>query len=167
MAAARLLTAVEAAKLVTRVSGRKCSARRVRHLLVQGGLGTELQPRVQGQTRLFGALDLAIVRLAIELERQGISAWVGRVVLTYLRDDIVRAFKSAAPVALAVNGLRGRLEPALRSKPASAVAWVPLRDVWKGLEAEINAVRDAKPTVWMWAEVPCHAVKRSTSGTPA
>jgi hypothetical protein len=162
MAGPKLLTAVEAARVVSKISGRKCSPRRVRHLLVHGGLGTELQRRQQGQTRLFGALDLAILRVALELERQGISAWVARVVLTYLRDDIVRAFKSAAPVALAVNGVRGRLEPALKSKPSSAVAWVPLRDAWKGLEGEIAAIREAKPTVWMWAEVPCHAVKRST-----
>ena len=31
-----------------------------------------------------------------------------------------------------------------------------------GLEDEIATVRDAKPTVWMWSEVPCHVVKRST-----
>ena len=164
MTAAKLLTAVEAARAVTRVTGQKCTPRRVRHLLVQGGLGTELQRRQQGQTRLFGTLDLALLRLAIELERQGISAWVARVVLTYLRDDIVRAFKSAAPVALAVTGLRGSLEPALKTKPSFAVAWVPLREIWKGLESEIAGVRAAKPTVWMWSEVPCHAVKRSTAG---
>jgi DNA-binding transcriptional MerR regulator len=162
MAGAKLLTATELAKLASKAAGRKCTARRVRHLLVQGGLGTELQPRRQGQTRLFGALDLAIIRLALELERQGISAQVIRVVLTYLRDDIVRAYKAAAPLALAVNGLRGRLEPALRTKPASAVARVPLREIWKGLDQEIGGVRDAKPTVWMWTEVPLQAVKRFT-----
>jgi hypothetical protein len=165
MAAAKLLTAIEAARIVSKVSGRKCSARRVRYLLVQGGLGTELQPRRQGQTRLFGPLDLAILRLAIELERQGISPWVGRVVLTYLRDDVVRAFKSAAPVALTVTGVKGRIEPALKSRPSHIAAWVPLRDVWKGLEQEITALREARPTVWMWADVPCSAVKRATSGT--
>jgi DNA-binding transcriptional MerR regulator len=162
MAGAKLLTSTELAKLASRTAGRKCTARRVRHLLVQGGLGTELQPRRQGQTRLFGALDLAILRVALELEQQGISAQVIRVVLTYLRDDLVRAYKSAAPLALAVNGLRGRLEPTLRTKPASAVAWVPLREIWKGLDQEISGVRDAKPTVWMWAEVPLQAVKRFT-----
>ena len=162
MAGPKLLTAVEAARAVRKLTGRPCTPRRVRHLLVQGGLGTELQVRRQGQTRLFGALDLAILRLAIELERQGISAWVARVVLTYLRDDIVRAFKAAAPVALAVTGVRGRLEPALKARPSSAVAWVPLREVWKGIEPEIAGVREAKPTVWMWCEVPVQAVKRST-----
>jgi hypothetical protein len=163
MAGPKLLTAVEAARVVSKVSGRKCTPRRVRLLLVEGGLGTELQRRQQGQTRLFGALDLAILRVALELERQGISAWVGRVVLTYLRDELVRAFKSSAPVALSISGLRGRVEPVVRTKPAAAVAWVPLRDIWKGLENEIAAVRDAKPTVWMWSEVPCHSVKRSTA----
>lgn len=162
MAGPKLLTAVEAARLASRISGRTCTPRRVRHLLVQGGLGTELQRRQQGQTRLFGALDLAIVLLAMELEKQGISAWVGRVVLTYLRDDLVRAFKAATPVALAVNGVRGRLEPSLKSKPSWAIGWVPLRELWRGLDGEIASVREAKPTVWMWSEVPCHAVKRST-----
>jgi hypothetical protein len=162
MAGPKLLTAVEAARLASRLSGRKCTPRRVRHLLVQGGLGTELQCRQQGQTRLFGALDLALVLLAMELEKQGISAWVGRVVLTYLRDDLVRAFKAATPVALAVNGVRGRLEPSLKSKPSWAIGWVPLRELWRGLDGEIASVREAKPTVWMWSEVHCHAVKRST-----
>jgi hypothetical protein len=164
MAAPKLLTAVEAAKVIAKASGRKCTPRRVRHLLVQGGLGTELQRRQQGQTRLFGALDLAILRLALELERQGISAWVARVVLTYLRDDIVRAFKASAPLALAVTGVKGRLEPAIRTRPSAVAGWVPLREVWKGLDKEIEQVREAKPTVWMWTEVPCHAVKRSTAG---
>lgn len=162
MAGPKLLTAAEAARLTSKISGRKCTPRRVRHLLVHGGLGTELQRRQRGQTRLFGALDLAIVLLAMELEKQGISAWVGRVVLTYLRDDLVRAFKAATPVALAVNGVRGRLEPSLKSKPSWAIGWVPLRELWRGLDGEIASVREAKPTVWMWSEVPCHAVKRST-----
>ena len=162
MTGPKLLTAVEAAQLTSKLSGRKCTPRRVRHLLVQGGLGTELQRRQQGQTRLFGALDLAILLLAMELEKQGISAWVGRVVLTYLRDDLVRAFKAATPLALAVNGVRGRLEPSLRSKPSWAIGWVPLREIWRGLDGEIASVRQAKPTVWMWSEVHCHSVKRST-----
>jgi len=162
MAGPKLMTAVEAARAVSRLTGRKCSARRVRHLLVESQLGTELQSRQHGQTRLFGVLDLAIVRLAIELDRQGVSSWVTRVVLTYLRNDIVMAFKSAAPVALAISGLKGSVHPALKSRPAGTVAWVPLRDVWKGIEAEIGDVRAAKPTVWMYRDVPLTAVKRST-----
>lgn len=164
MATPKLLTASEAAHVLSKLSGRRCSPQRVRRLLVGARLGTELQIRQKGQTRLFGALDLAIVRVALELERQGISAWVSKVVLTYLRDDVVRAFKSAAPVALAVTGLRGSLEPSLKPRPSAAIAWVPLRDTWKGIEPEIDGIRAAKPTVWMWTEVPCQSVKRSTSG---
>jgi hypothetical protein len=162
MAGPKLMTAVEAARAVSRLTGRKCTARRVRHLLVQSQLGTELQQRQRGQTRLFGVLDLAIMRLAIELDRQGVSSWVTRVVLTYLRNDIVMAFKSAAPVALAISGLKGSVLPALKARPGGTVAWVPLRDVWKGIEAEIGEVRTAKPTVWMYRDVPLTAVKRST-----
>ncbi len=158
----KALTAVELAQLVSRLTGRTVSPRRVRHLLVDAALGTELQARQQGQTRLFGVLDVALIRLVIEMERQGISAWVARVVLTYLRDDIVRAFRSSAPVALAVHGLRARLEPALKAKPSGLTAWVPLREVWKGLESEVAGMRAGKPTVWMWSEVPAHTVKRSS-----
>jgi hypothetical protein len=162
MVTPKALTAVELAQLVSRLAGRTVSPRRVRHLLVGAGLGTELQARQQGQTRLFGVLDVALIRLAIELEKQGISAWVTRVVLTYLRDDIVRAFRASAPVALGVHGLRARLEPTLKARPSGFVAWVPLREIWKGLEAEVAGMRAGKPTVWMWSEVPAHAVKRST-----
>jgi hypothetical protein len=164
MAILRVLTATEAAQVLSKLTGTSCSPHRVRRLLVAARLGTELQRRQNGETRLFGALDLALVRVTLELERQGISAWVSRVVLTYLRDDLVRAFKSAAPVALAVAGVRGSLEPAFEARPASAVGWVPLREAWKGIEREIEIVRQAKPTVWMWSEVSCHSVKRSTAG---
>jgi hypothetical protein len=158
----KALTADELAQLVSRLTGRAVSTRRVRHLLVDSELGTELQARRHGQTRLFGVLDLALLRLAVELEGQGVSAWVARVVLTYLRDDLVRAFRASAPVAFAVRGLRASLEPAFKAKPPGLVAWVPLRDIWKGLEAEVIATRAQKPTVWMYSEVPAHTVKRST-----
>lgn len=158
----RVLTATEVAQLASRLSGRRVSVRRVRHLLVDAALGTELQARRQGETRLFGVLDLALVRLAVELDAQGVSAWVARVVLTYRRDDIVRAFKSSAPVGLAIRGLHATLEPALRTQPPGLAAWVPLREIWKGLDAEVSAVRAHRPTVWMWSYVPAHTVKRST-----
>ncbi len=158
----KLLTAVEAARAVSRLTGRPCTPRRLRHLLVHGQLGTELQARQRGQTRLFGVLDLALLRLSIELERQGVSSWVIRVVLTYVRNDIVMAFKSGAPVALAISGLRGTVQPVLKPKPPGTVAWVPLREVWRGIDGEIVQVRSACPTVWMWKAVPPAAVKRST-----
>lgn len=163
MAGLKLLTAVEAARAVNRLTGRPCSVRRVRHLLVHGGLGTELQRRQRGQTRLFGVIDLAFLRLSLELELQGVSSWVGRVVLTYLRNELVMAWRSGAPVGLAVSGIRGTIQPLLKTRPPGTVAWVPLREIWRGLETTIGDVRHAQPTVWMWRDVPVHAVKRSTA----
>jgi len=155
------LTVSEAARVASHLAGRPCSPRQVRHLLVTGALGTETGRRVHGQTRLYGQLDIAFVRLALRLQAQGISPWVVRVVLTYLRNDLVRAWKSSAAVALAINGLKGTLEPALRQRPASATAWVPLREIAKGIDAEIQRVCDARPTVWMWRRVSVQAVPRT------
>ena len=56
----------------------------------------------------------------------------------------------------------GSVLPALKARPSGTVAWVPLRDAWKGIEAEIGEVRTASPTVWMYRNVPLTAVKRST-----
>ena len=72
------------------------------------------------------------------------------------------AWRAGAPMGLAVSGLRGTVQPLFKARPPGTVAWVPLREIWRGLEAEIGEVRHAKPHVWMWREVPVHAVKRST-----
>lgn len=162
MAGARQsLTVSEAARIAGQLAGQPCSPRQVRHLLVRGGLGTDTSRRTRGQTRLYNALDVALIRLALRLQAQGVSPWVVRVVLTYLRNDLVRAWKSSAAVALAINGLKGTLEPALKSPPASASAWVPLREIAKGIDAEIQRTRDARETVWMWRNVSVHAVPRA------
>ncbi|MFP5379996.1 MAG: hypothetical protein ACLGHP_09670 [Vicinamibacteria bacterium] len=159
----KAITADELAATAAALSGRPCSARRVRYLLVTGGLGTELPRRRQGQTRLFGALDLALVRLALELEKQGASPWLIRVAMTYLRDDLVRAWKSAAPLALALRGIQGSLEPALKARPPWATVWVPLREIWRGLDGEVDKVCGRRDHVWMWRPVPPRDVPRSSA----
>jgi hypothetical protein len=157
------LTVDELAALASRLAGRSCTPRRVRYLLITGGLGTEWQSRRRGGTRLYGVLDLELVRLAMAMEAEGMSSWLVRVVLTYLRDDLVRAWKAAAPLALAVRGIQATLEPVVRNRPASAVAWVPLRDIWRGLDAEVQKVSDARDQVWMYRPVPVRSVPRSTA----
>jgi hypothetical protein len=117
---------------------------------------------MRGETRLYGSLDVAFVRLALRLQAEGVSPWVTRVVLTYLRNDLIRAWRSSAAVALAVRGLQGTIEPALRSRPASPSAWVPLREIAKGIDAEIQRTRDARETVWMWRKVSVNAVPRAS-----
>ena len=158
----RWLTVSEVARVAGHLSGRQCSPRQVRHLLVTGGLGTDARRRVNGQTRLYGVIDVAFVRLALRVKREGVSPWVTRVVLTYLRNDIIRAWKAGAALALAIDGLKGSLEPALTSRPASATVWVPLRETWRGVEAEIERACEDRETVWMWRRVSVHTVPRSS-----
>lgn len=150
----RLLTAEEAAALVRRLTGRRCTARQVRYLLVRGGLGSDAARGRQGQTRLLGVLDVAFLRLALTLRADGLSATVARVVLTYLRSEITLAWRSGSAVALAVTGIRGSLEPALKGRPKWATAWVPLREIWRDLDAEIQQVRQARPAIWLWRRLP-------------
>jgi hypothetical protein len=159
--ARRWLTVSEVAAVAGRLAGQPCSPRQVRHLLVRGGIGTDTRKRTRGETRLYGMLDVAFVHLALRLQADGASAWVVRVVLTYLRNDLIRAWKSSAAVALAINGLKGSLEPALKPRPAAAASWIPLREIAKGIEAEIRRVGDARETVWMWRKVSVNAVPRA------
>jgi hypothetical protein len=156
------LTVGEVAALVSRLSGRSCSPRRVSYLLVSGGIGTECQRRPRGGTRLFGVLDVAIVRLALALEAEGLSSWMIRVVLTYLRNDLVRAWKAAAPLTLALRGIQASLEPTVRTRPSAATAWIPLREIWRGLEAEVQRTSDGRDEVWMYRRIPVRSVPRST-----
>ncbi|HVC19290.1 MAG TPA: hypothetical protein VNE16_04365 [Vicinamibacterales bacterium] len=156
-----LLTVAELARVVSRLEHRPCSSRRVRYLLVVGGLGTDTHRRRHGQTRLYGVLDVALVRLAVRLEREGVSPSVTRVVLTYLRNDLIKAWRAGALLGLAVRGVRGSLEPVLKARPAWAVAWVPLREIWRGLDAEVRRIGDARQTLWMWRDVPIHEIPRA------
>lgn len=157
------LTATEVASVAGRLAGRRCSARQVRSLLVGGGLGTDIKRRPNGQTRLFSVIDVAFVRLALRLHGEGVSPVVARVVLTYLRNDLVRAWKAGGGVALAVTGLHGSLQPVLKTRPAGVVAFVPLREVWHGLETEVHREAATRRTVWMWRHVAVDAIPRTTA----
>ena len=158
----RVLTALEVASVCARLTGRRCTPRQVHYLLVAGGLGTDVRRRFNGQTRLYGILDVALVRLALRLQAEGVSPMVARVTLTYLRNDLTRAWKSGAALALAIAGVHGSVQPALKARPAGAIAYVPLLEIWRGLEAELQKVCAARAHVWMWRPVPVDAVPRAT-----
>ena len=106
--------------------------------------------------------SIAFVRLALRLRADGISPWVARVVLTYLRNDLIRTWKAGAATALIIKGVHGSLEPALRTAPTGAAAYVPLREIWRGLDAELHRLCAARSTVWMWRDVAVDAVPRTT-----
>jgi hypothetical protein len=159
----KVLTVVEVAALCGRLEGRRCSPRQVRYLLVTGGLGSEARRRAHGQTRVYTVLDAAFVRLALRLQVEGVSPMVARVTLTYLRSDLIRAWKAGAAVALTVSGLHGSLQPVMKARPAGAAAYVPLLEIWRGLEAEVHKVAAGRGHVWMWRRVPVNAVPRATA----
>lgn len=156
-----VLTAVEVAALCTRLEGRNCSPRQVHYLLVSGGLGTDARKRSRGQTRVYGSLDVAFVRLAVRLQAEGISPMVARVILTYLRSDLIRAWKASASLALTVSGLHGSLQPVLKARP-DAAAYVPLLEIWRGLDAELHKIAATRTEIWMWRPVSLNAVPRAT-----
>jgi len=159
----KVLTAPEVASLCARLTGECCSTRQVHYLLVSGGLGSDAARRANGQTRMYSVLDVAFVRLARRLHAEGVSPMVARVTLTYLRNDLIRGWKSGAALALAIAGVHGSLQPALKARPAGAVAYVPLLDIWRGLESELQKVCAGRPEVWMWRHVPVNAVPRVTA----
>lgn len=159
----KVLTASEVASVCARLTSRPCSPRQVHYLLVGGGLGTDARRRRHGQTRVYGILDVAFVRLAFRLQAEGVSPMVARVTLTYLRNDLIRAWKAGAALALSIIGVHGALQPVLKTRPAAAVAYVPLLEIWRGLEAELHRVASARGEVWMWRHVPVNAVPRASA----
>jgi hypothetical protein len=145
--ASDVLTGTEVAAVVSRLEGTACSVRRVRYLLSAG-------ERVgHGRTRLHAAADVALVRLALRLEREGVSSWVARVVVAYLRDELIAAFESRARVALRLVGIRGAIVRDAAEERTGNAVFVPLRPICEPLASEIRRVRVKRPTVWMWREL--------------
>jgi hypothetical protein len=107
-------------------------------------------------------LDVALVRLAFALEESGVSPWLSRVIITYLRDDLVRAWKTTAPLGVAVRGLQATLEPALKGRPAWAAVWIPLREIWRGLDSDVQRTSAARDDVWMYRQVRVGTVPRNS-----
>jgi hypothetical protein len=142
-----VVTLNELSAIVAALEGEACTPSRVRAFLVRGRLATEAAPRTHGGTRLYGPADVALVRLAVRLQRQGLSAWVARVCLTYLRRELVEAWRTKARLVLNVTGVRGTLA---RTADPAATACVPLGYVWAGIEGTIRRYRADRPAVWIW-----------------
>lgn len=149
-----VLTAPEVATVVTALDGTACTARRVRYLLERPTAAAGL---VRGQTRLYGLAEVALMRLALRLEAQGVSGWVARVVVAYCGDAIRAAWQSGAAVALVVRGVTGTLVP-IRDAGRPAAAVVPLPAVWQGLAQAVRAERRRHPDVWRWRYVNAAAL---------
>jgi hypothetical protein len=147
-----VLTAPEVADVVSQLEREPCSVRQVRYLL-SALRRTDPEPQ-RGHARLYDLDDVALMRLAVRLQTQGISAWVTRVVLAYGADEIRAAWSLGAPVALVVRGVTGFLEP-VKPEPhtPAASARVPLRAVWSGVKPAMRSPRRTRP-LWRGRPVP-------------
>ena len=158
----RALTLREVTALMETITGEGVTDRRIRYLLIGGRLGADVDTRAHGRTRLYGSLDVALVRLALALRTEGVSPQLTRVVLTYLRAELVRAWRSGAPLGVALRGMQATLEPAIKGRPPRTHAWVPLRTIWQGLDSRVQEVADERDEVWMYRPVRAATVPRNT-----
>src|SRR6476469_2039132 len=142
------LTLQEAASLLSRLEKRSVSTNQVRAVLLLNTRGRTLRPHRHGETRLYISDEVAAVRLVLRLRAAGVSPTVARVVVACLRDELSRLWRR--PLALAVTGLSGEIVPLSAERPPGTIAWVPVRDVWVGIDDAIRAVRRAQPEVWQW-----------------
>ena len=157
-----VLTAPEVAAVVSQLEGERCTVRQVRYLLY--GLLPSDTPVPRGHTRLYGPDDVALMRLAVRLHAQGVSAWVARVVLAYCGAEIRAAWRAGSASALVVRGVTGTIEAAT-ADPSSAPASVrvSLRAVWIGVERAMRGTRRDRPQIWRGRHIPVTAsqVERS------
>ncbi len=159
----RALTLREVAGLMEEITGQAVTDRRVRYLLIGGRLGADADARAHGRTRLYGSLDVALVRLALALRTEGVSPQLTRVVLTYLRAELVRAWRAGSPLAIALRGMQATLEPAIKGQPPKTDVWIPLRTIWQGLDTRVQEVADTRDEVWMYRPVRAAVVPRNTA----
>lgn len=151
------VTVAEVARVAGRLERRPVTVGTVRSILVLDTRGRALMPQRHGETRVYAAEDVALVRLALRLRAAGVSPTVARVVVACLRNQLVAAWHGQDDSALAVIGLRGEIRSRLSARPAGVVAWIALRDVWQGLESAIRRVRQAQPEIWQWKAQPVTA----------
>lgn len=143
------VTLNEAARILSKLEHRRVTPAQIRAILVRGTTGRALEPRRIGQTRVYSAVDLAMVRLNLRLRAQGVSPLVARVIVANLSSEMIEHLIHGDPMALNIIGMRG-IPAHPNSKELAGVAWVDLRDVWRGVEREIEATRRAQPDVWCW-----------------
>src|SRR5579859_979896 len=144
----KCVTATELATLVSDLGSVKCEPWHVRRYLL------DLKPPANGafgRTRLYTADDLCLVRLAVRLEREGLSAWVVRAVLANHAGEIVRAWRSGTASVLAVHGVRGKLIAETDStRVPTGTTVVPLQPIRRDVSTAIARIRRHNPTIQLF-----------------
>jgi len=143
-----VLTAPELAQLISDLESTTCEPWHIRRYLI------DVKPPIDGafgRTRLYTADDLCLVRLAVRLEREGLSAWVVRAVLANHADEIVRAWRSGTASVLAVHGVRGKvIAEADSTRVPTGTTVVPLQPIRRDVSTAIARIRRHNPTIQLF-----------------
>jgi hypothetical protein len=170
MGGASGVTVGEAIGLLRRLEPRAAAdltERKLRYISAMLGLTSGRQ----GATAMLNRLDLAVIRLLIRLEAEGLSQPIARFVTVCLAPEIRTLLSAWKPVSAVVAVQRLDVYPKLRRPILTSAAdaerlgiygvTVPVRDLMAGLTEGIARVRTAQPTVWQWKQVePSTAVTR-------
>lgn len=127
----------------------KLTAARLRHL-EQYGIAPQVPgsgERGVGGSRLYGAVDLALLRLWLRLASE-VGPVAARFTLAYIGRSVRTAIERRRPLVLVVQGKRAGLLAARDASRITAVAKVPVLTLLEGVEDAIRAVREESPELW-------------------
>lgn len=155
------VTAKEAAAILTTLRqherrGRQpVTAAQVRALLVLNTNGRVMNlgkgsVRKHGETRLYGAEDVAIGWVALRLRDEGMKATVARLIPNCWRPQLIEVWRDDDPMVLAVFGIRVLLLAEGATRSPNATAWVPLRPIWRAVTRAVERTCASTPTVTRW-----------------
>jgi hypothetical protein len=154
------VTLTEAARLLTQIERRPANVSItpsvVRSILVLGTDARAMEPRRPGDTRLFTPVDLAVVRLNLQLRAAGVSPTVARVNVANLRILLAKHWRHGDEMLLVIAGLCGVLVPPGTDSVRGEVARVPILKAWRGLDDGVKAIRRRAPEV--------HGVRHTSAG---
>jgi hypothetical protein len=107
-------------------------------------------PETFGDSALYSAVDVALIRLISRLVAEGAPYWMARAAVAQRAKVLRRALASGLDAAFVVTGPTGELDP--KSVPTSGPVWtVRLSDVRRGLTAAIRDERQQRPVWAGWA----------------
>jgi DNA-binding transcriptional MerR regulator len=114
---------------------------------------------VTNQARLYGAQDVALVRVFLRLVARGLPAWQARAVLALRNHELRHALETGDPLMLCVDWPDVHIMGV--SEASRFDVRVSLRAVLVGVEAAIARRRHDEPDVWVgWMTMPAAVAAR-------
>jgi DNA-binding transcriptional MerR regulator len=114
---------------------------------------------VTNQARLYGAQDVALVRVFLRLAAKGLPAWQARAVLALRNHELRHGLKSDAASVLVVDWPDVHVVQAPEASRFDVR--VSLRSVLTGVEGAIARRRHEEPDIWVgWMTMPAAVAAR-------